>query len=40
MVEMGQRALELALGEPSSNVQIVRLQTELVMRQSTGAPRT
>lgn len=39
MVEMGGRALELALGEHSSNVQIVRLPTELVMRQSTGPVR-
>jgi len=36
MVEMGIRALQLALGPPSSNVQIVRLPTELVLRGSTG----
>jgi LacI family transcriptional regulator len=39
MVEMGERALELALGEPSSSVQVVRLSTELVLRESTGAAR-
>ena len=40
MVEMGVRALQLALGPPSSNVQIVRLPTELVLRQSTGRARS
>jgi LacI family transcriptional regulator len=36
MVEMGARALDLALGPHSSNVQIVRLLTDLVLRESTG----
>ncbi len=40
MVEMGVRALQLALGPHSTNVQVVRLPTELVLRQSTGPPRS
>jgi LacI family transcriptional regulator len=40
MVEMGAQAVQLALGPPSSNIQTVRLPTELVMRESTGPART
>jgi LacI family transcriptional regulator len=40
MVEMGVRALQLALGPHSTNVQVVRLPTELVLRQSTGPARS
>jgi LacI family transcriptional regulator len=39
MVEMGTRALQLALGPPSSNVQVVRLPTTLALRDSTGPAR-
>jgi LacI family transcriptional regulator len=39
MVEMGVRALQLALGPHSSSVQSVRLPTDLVLRASTGPAR-
>jgi LacI family transcriptional regulator len=38
MVEMGRQSMRLALRDPEAPVEVVRLQTELVERRSTGPP--